>query len=221
LSIVKPSRRGTRASWVDPQGRVFKASERRLPSLAMLPASRRNAILAQDHENAVQPVFIPRTGSWCLRMMFDRLAALFGDDALPAPSEDRLPLAAAVLLVEAARMDGHFDDDERQTIHALLRWRFEMPDDDVRALIAAADAEADHLVELSTYARTIKDRLPHDERVELIEMMWTVVYADGRLDDYEANLMRRVAGLLYVSDMESGAARKRVLERLDLDGDTE
>jgi uncharacterized tellurite resistance protein B-like protein len=154
-------------------------------------------------------------------MMFDRLAALFGDDALPAPSEDRLPLAAAVLLVEAARMDGHFDDDERQTIHALLRWRFEMPDDDVRALIAAADAEADHLVELSTYARTIKDRLPHDERVELIEMMWTVVYADGRLDDYEANLMRRVAGLLYVSDMESGAARKRVLERLDLDGDTE
>ena len=118
-------------------------------------------------------------------------------------------------------MDGTFDDDERQAIHTLLTWRFEMADNDVRSLIDAADAEADHLVELSTYVRTIKNRFSHDERVELIEMMWTVVYADGRLDDYEANLMRRVAGLLYVSDMESGTARKRVVERLDLDGDTE
>ena len=153
--------------------------------------------------------------------MFDRLSALFADDAPQTPSEDRLPLAAAVLLVEAARMDGTFDDDERRAIHELLTWRFEMSDDDVRSLIAAADAEADQLVELSTYVRTIKARFSDDERVELIEMMWTVVYADGRLDDYEANLMRRVAGLLYVSDVESGAARKRVLERLDLGTDTE
>jgi len=57
------SRRGNRASWVDPKGLVFKPLGRRLPPLAMLPASRRSAILAQDLENAVQPVFIPRTGS--------------------------------------------------------------------------------------------------------------------------------------------------------------
>jgi hypothetical protein len=63
MSIDKPSRRGNRASWVDPKGRVFKALGRCLPPLAMLPASRRSAILAQDVENAVQPVFISRTGS--------------------------------------------------------------------------------------------------------------------------------------------------------------
>jgi uncharacterized tellurite resistance protein B-like protein len=51
----------------------------------------------------------------------------------------------------------------------------------------------------------------------MIEMLWEVVYADGRLDDYEANLMRRIAGLIYVSDGESGSARKRVLDRLGLD----
>ncbi len=154
--------------------------------------------------------------------MFDRLAAIFSDDRDASSSdEDPLRLAAAVLLVEAARMDGHFDADERATIRKLLTWRFEISDADAEALLAAADEEAEHLVELSTYARTIKDRFSHDERVELIEMLWTVVYADGRLDDYEANLLRRVAGLLYVSDAESGAARKRVLERLDLGGDTE
>ena len=50
--------------------------------------------------------------------------------------------------------------------------------------------------------------------VMLMEMLWEVVYADGELHDYEANLLRRTAGLLHVSDQESGAARKRVLARM-------
>jgi len=153
--------------------------------------------------------------------MFDRLTSLFADEAPEAPSEDKLRLAAAVLLVEAARLDGSFDDDERRAIHILLTWRFEISEADAKSLIAAADAEADNLVELSGYVRTIKDRFSNGERIELIEMMWAVVYADGQLHDYEANLLRRMAGLLYVSDLESGAARKRVLERLDLGADTE
>ena len=49
-------------------------------------------------------------------------------------------------------------------------------------------------------------------------MLWEVAYADGELHDYEANLMRRVTGLLFVSDQESGEARKRALERLGLSG---
>ena len=53
-----------------------------------------------------------------------------------------------------------------------------------------------------------------EERIELIEMIWEVVYADGELHDYEANLLRRLGGLLYVSDRERGDARKRVLARL-------
>jgi len=52
----------------------------------------------------------------------------------------------------------------------------------------------------------------------VIEMLWEVAYADGQLHDYEANLLRRITGLLYVSDRESGEARKRVLARLGLPG---
>ncbi len=63
VRIVKRPRRGNRVSLVDPKGRDFKALGRRLPPLAMLPASPRDAILAQDLENAVQPVSITRTGS--------------------------------------------------------------------------------------------------------------------------------------------------------------
>jgi len=48
-------------------------------------------------------------------------------------------------------------------------------------------------------------------------MLWEVVYADGHLDDYESNLLRRVAGLIHVSDRERGDARRRVLDRLGVD----
>lgn len=155
--------------------------------------------------------------------MFDRLKTLFegAPDSGPDDGPSRLRLAAACLLVEAARMDGHFDDHERETIETLLTWRFDMSADEAGELIALARQETEAAVEMSTWARTVKDSFSHDERIELLEMLWTVVYADGELHDYEANLMRRVAGLLYVEDRDSGAARKRVLERLDLTGDTE
>ncbi len=63
VRIVKRPRRRARASLVDPKGRVFKGSGRRLPSLAMHPASPRDAILAQAFENAVMTISITRTGS--------------------------------------------------------------------------------------------------------------------------------------------------------------
>ena len=55
-------------------------------------------------------------------------------------------------------------------------------------------------------------------RIDLMEMLWEVCYADGVLHDFEAQLMRRMAGLMFVDDRDSGAARKRALEKLGLAG---
>jgi len=54
-----------------------------------------------------------------------------------------------------------------------------------------------------------------EDRVRILEMVWAVAYADGSLHDFEASLARRVAGLLHVSDRDSGAARKRARARLE------
>ena len=62
----------------------------------------------------------------------------------------------------------------------------------------------------------VKDGFDQEERIRLIEMLWEVAYADGELHDYEASLMRRITGLLYISDRDSGEARQRVLARLGL-----
>jgi uncharacterized tellurite resistance protein B-like protein len=82
------------------------------------------------------------------------------------------------------------------------------------ALIEAALARAEASNRFFAYTQRVKDGFDEAERVRMIEMMWEVVLADGRLDPYEDNLLRRVAGLIHVSDAASGAARQRVKARL-------
>jgi uncharacterized tellurite resistance protein B-like protein len=148
--------------------------------------------------------------------MLDRLKKMFGagetDPHGPGEhSVDELHLAAAVLLIETARMDDAIGDDERGVIVGLVRARFELSDEEVSSVVELADEVAENAVELSRFTRRIRDDFDHDERIEMIEMLWRVVYADGVVHDHEANLLRRVAGLLYVSDRESGEARKRAV----------
>ena len=150
--------------------------------------------------------------------LLDRLKSILEPEAAVArPAQDELHVAAAVLLVEAARMDDDFDPAERARIEALLAQRFGLDADESRDLLAQAERTAAETVEWQGYTRVIKDRLAPAERIGVIEMLWEVVYADGRLHDYEASLLRRITGLLYVSDWESGEARKRVLARLGMD----
>ncbi len=131
---------------------------------------------------------------------------------------DELQVAVAALLVEAATMDSDFDADERATIARLLRARFGLEERDAQELVALAETHIADAAELYGFTRIVKDRFSHDERVEMMQMLWEVAYADGELHDYEANLMRRIAGLIFVSDRESGEARKRALAHLGLSG---
>ena len=152
------------------------------------------------------------------RLMLDRIKALFAERGGAAANgvghdADELRLAAAALLVEAAGLDDCFDADERVRITALVRGRFGLNEAEAEALLVAAERATAEASQLYGFTRVIKDAFAHDERVEMIEMLWDVVYADGNLHDLEANLLRRIAGLIYVSDRDSGDARKRVLER--------
>jgi uncharacterized tellurite resistance protein B-like protein len=151
--------------------------------------------------------------------MIDRLKSFFGGgDVAGAPGAlgpDELHVAAAALLVEAACMDGHFDEDEKRTITSVLQTHFYLDGDEAEDLVRAGIEAQDDSSQLYGFTRVIKDRFEHLDKVRMIEMLWEVALADGDIHHYESNLVRRVAGLLYVSDPESGAARKRVLQRLD------
>ncbi len=145
---------------------------------------------------------------------------LSGDQAAPETAGDDtevMAAAAVAVLVESALLDGEFDKRERDAIMGILVDRFGLSADDAGHLIDAAVAQHRDANRVYAATRQIRDVFSDAERVDMMEMLWEVVYADGVLHDYEANLVRRVAGLLYVADRDSGMARKRVLERMGLD----
>lgn len=152
--------------------------------------------------------------------MINRIKMLFAGtsgqscDEASRHSHDELQLAAAALLVEAATMDGDYGESEQVAIDRLLRQKFGLNDEEARELHDLAVAEQSEANQLLGFTQVVKDRYSEEERIELIEMAWEVAYADGELHDHEANLLRRLGGLLYVSDRERGDARKRVLARL-------
>ncbi|MDX1484942.1 MAG: TerB family tellurite resistance protein [Alphaproteobacteria bacterium] len=135
-------------------------------------------------------------------------------EAAAAAAEEEIRLAAAALLVEAAWLDQDFDKTERGHIIALVTERFGLSGAEAESLVAAAEAEVRSATQILPFTRVIKDRFSHEERIEMVEMLWQVVYADGVLHDHEAALMRRIGGLIYVNDRERGAARKRALARI-------
>jgi len=151
----------------------------------------------------------------------ERMRGLFGssdNDEAPRPDHDEADkrLAAAALLVETAVMDGDFDEAERTTVTSLLRERFGLDATAAEELVGDAESRTSESLGVFRFTSAAKSHFSHEERVELIEMLWDVAYADGILHDYEDNLLRRVAGLIYVTDRERGDARKRVLARLGL-----
>lgn len=114
-------------------------------------------------------------------------------------------------------MDAEFGAEERAKIGELVEQRFGLDRAESRALLQAASDKVEQSVEVFGFTREIKNAFSPEERTEMMEMLWEVAYADGELHDLEANLMRRLAGLLHVSDRDSGSARKRVLARRGLE----
>ena len=144
--------------------------------------------------------------------MFDRILDLLKGDGTRGVAE--VPVAVAALLVEAARMDDHFDPAERAAIRRVLGQRFALDEAAIDRLIRTAERAVEGSSALYRFTRVVAERFDPAARVDMIEMLWEVAYADGVLDPDEDALIRRIAGLIFVEDHERGAARQRVLARM-------
>jgi uncharacterized tellurite resistance protein B-like protein len=150
--------------------------------------------------------------------MFESFKTLFFGDCGSAhgTAKDDVRLAAAALLVEAALADGTLDGDEELLILRLLGERFGLSEDGAKALLTQARALQEQSNQLFPFTKVIVEKFEPPQRTTVIEMLWEVVYAHGQMHDYGASLIRRIAGLLFVSDHDSGAARQRAMARLGL-----
>jgi uncharacterized tellurite resistance protein B-like protein len=122
-------------------------------------------------------------------------------------------MAAAALMVEVAARDGEFSAGERASIERLLQAHFAIDENAARTMVDEVLSLHDNASDVFRFTSALNKRFSPEERLQIVELLWEVVYADGEAHHYETSLMRRLAGLLYLEDGDVGAARKRVLAR--------
>lgn len=147
-------------------------------------------------------------------MILAQLKKIFGDDPLPrGVLEDREPfeLATAALLLELARADFSQSDQEVEAIRHLLQKRFELSDAALDELMVNASRRADTAVSLHEFTHRLNRELPEADKLAIVEMLWHVSHADGHIDKHEEQLIRRIAGLLHISDRDRVRLKLKVV----------
>ena len=149
--------------------------------------------------------------------MLDRLLRILTgvDDADRAGERNDPAFALAVLLIEVARSDDTVEAREQGLIERALARRFGLQPGEVIRLVKAAEESAIWATDLFHLTRVVVENFSEAERTDVIEMLWEVAYSDDLLTGDEDALIRRVAGLIYVSDRDRGEARQRVMQRLE------
>jgi len=147
--------------------------------------------------------------------MFDGLLRFLSgvEDGRQSGEPDDATFALAVLLIDVARSDDRVEGRERGIIEGALTRRFGLERSEVTRLMKAAEEGAIKAVDLHRFTQTVVREFSEEERIGVIEMLWEVAYSDGLLTGDEDALIRRVAGLIYVSDRERGEAKRRITQR--------
>jgi uncharacterized tellurite resistance protein B-like protein len=142
--------------------------------------------------------------------LLKRLTQPGPDRSLPA-EDARLALSA--LLVRIARADGDYAAEEVHRIDRILMQRYGLSPHAVIALRKEAEVLESEAPDTVRFTRAIKDAVPYEERVAVIEALWLVALADGARDGAEDALVRMVSSMLGVSDQDSAMARQRMQAR--------
>ena len=127
----------------------------------------------------------------------------------PALAE-RIPLAAAVLLLEVAHADGEFHPSERELLGTLLKTHFSVSAESLDELLELAEDTRKNSHDLHQFTREINQAFTQPEKEQIIEALWQLVYSDGRLDHYEEALMRQLGALIGLSHRQLIEAKLKV-----------
>ena len=119
-------------------------------------------------------------------------------------------LAVAAVLVMAARADGKYDDHEAAIIDRVLGKRFGLNAELARGLREQGEEAEGEAIDIYQFTKAIKEAIPHDDRVSIIEELWGVILSDGERDPHEDSLMRQIVDRLGLSPMDSALARQKV-----------
>ena len=129
-------------------------------------------------------------------------------------SKDKNVLIIA-LLIHAAKIDEHYSESEKKIITQTIMELNEINFNEAEKLLKLAEKKEEESNQIVEFTKEIK-KYSMDFRLKIIEIIWKIVYSDGTNDNYESNLIRRICGLLYISDKDNGIIKTKVQNILKL-----
>ncbi len=158
--------------------------------------------------------------------MFEYLRKIFTDNQTPinlspvnSSSESKnqkIEIAACALFIEIAKADGEFTDEERKFIISEMKSTFNLDDDYVNDLILLAEQRVKESVSLYEFTGVINTTFTFEEKIELIESLWKLIYKDEKLNQYEDHLIKRIAATINIEHKQIINAKLWVKEQMGL-----
>lgn len=158
--------------------------------------------------------------------MFEYLRKIFADNqtpinqspinSSPESKNQKIEIAACALFIEIAKADGEFTDEERKFIISEMKSTFNLDDDYVNDLILLAEQRVKESVSLYEFTGVINTTFTFEEKIELIESLWKLIYKDEKLNQYEDHLIKRIAATINIEHKQIINAKLWVKEQMGL-----
>lgn len=144
-----------------------------------------------------------------IRDFFTQMIAPAAAAGTGAASQHALHVATAALLLEMMRMDSSVTAAETATVARALQTRFGLDAAQLDTLLALAAEEARQATDYFQFTSLINKHFSQEQKIQVVENLWQVAFADGHLDAHEQHFMRKIADLLYISHADYVAAKQR------------
>lgn len=145
--------------------------------------------------------------------MLKNILKIFADDNVSQLEPDDARLAITALMIRVARSDDDYSKAELNNIISLISARFKLSNDEANELIKEAELVEEQAPDTVRFTKSIKSAIDFDDRIAIIEDLWSVVLTDSFRDTNEDALVRTVVSLLGVSDKDSAFARQRAIKK--------
>ena len=113
------------------------------------------------------------------------------------------------LLIHAAKIDENYTENEKKIIKKVIMDLNKINSNQADGLLKLAEKKEEESNQIIEFTKEIK-KYSMEFKLKIVEIIWKIVYSDGTSDDYESNLIRRICGLLYISDKDNGIIKAKV-----------
>ena len=124
-------------------------------------------------------------------------------------SQNNKNVLIIALLIHAAKIDENYTENEKKIIKKVIIDLNKISSNQADELLKLAEKKEEESNQIIEFTKEIK-KYSMEFKLKIVEIIWKIVYSDGTSDDYESNLIRRICGLLYISDKDNGIIKTKV-----------